>query len=271
VTMPNQSDADEVSHVFISPHFDDAVLSCGGTLHQLVKDGQTVRVMTMMAGLFNDELPHTPILEDLHQRWQIGENPLLARQREDINALQSLGVEFMHVPLTDCVYRLADDIPLYPSEESLFGEVHPNDYATRFLNEVGLPFRESPKIVYVPLGVGHHVDHQVVRDWGLCILRQKSDHVTIKFYAEYPYLNAEHSIDEALTHFSILLTSNNVILDEDDIKAKVDAIAHYKSQISTFWKSITAMEDDIKQASTHPETGDYVERFWDISQEGATE
>ena len=117
--MPVQSDADNVSHLFISPHFDDVVLSCGGTLHKLVKDGQSVRVMTMMAGLFNDELPQTPILEDLHQRWQVGDNPLLARQQEDINALDSLDVEFMHVPLTDCVYRVADDVPLYPSEESL--------------------------------------------------------------------------------------------------------------------------------------------------------
>lgn len=267
--MPNQSDVDDRSHVFISPHFDDAVLSCGGTLHQLVKDGHTVRVMTMMAGLFKGELPHTPILEDLHQRWQVGENPLLARQREDIKALDSLGVNFMHVPLTDCVYRLVDDDPFYPSEDSLFGEIHPSDYASQFLDEIGLPFRDSPKVVYLPLGVGHHVDHQIVRDWGLCILKHKPDHVTIKFYAEYPYLNADHAIDEALNYFSILLTPNNVILDADDIKAKVDAIIHYESQISTFWKSIKAMEDDIKQSSTHPQTGDYVERFWDISQQGA--
>ena len=144
-----------------------------------------------------------------------------------------------------------------------------NDYARQFLDGVGLPFRESPKIVYVPLGVGHHVDHQIVRDWGLCKLKQKSDHITIKFYAEYPYLNADNSIDEALDYFSISLTSNNVILDEDDMKAKIEAIAYYESQISTFWKSIGAMEDDIKLSSTHPQTGDYVERFWDISQEGA--
>jgi LmbE family N-acetylglucosaminyl deacetylase len=271
VSISSQSDVEEISHVFISPHFDDAVLSCGGALHQLVKAGQTVWVMTMMAGLFNGDLPHTPILEDLHQRWKAGENPLLTRQIEDVNALQSLQVELIHIPLLDCVYRLADDVALYPSEESLFGEVHPNDYATHFLEDVGLPFKDSPQVVYIPLGVGHHVDHQIIRDWGLELLRQKPDHITVKFYAEYPYLNTDHAIDEALEYFSISLTSNNVILDADDIREKMNAIAYYESQISTFWKSIEAMEDDVKQSSTHPQTGEYVERFWDISHEGVTQ
>lgn len=268
--MPNLPDVDDVSHVFISPHFDDVVLSCGGTLHQLVRNGQTVWVMTMMAGLFNGKLPHTPILEDLHQRWQVGENPLIVRQLEDINALQSLGVRFIHIPLTDCVYRLVDGEPLYPSEESLFGDVHPKDYARQFLDEVGLPFRDAPKTVYIPLGVGHHVDHQIIRDWGLWLLQHKPDHVTVKFYAEYPYLNIEHAIDDALGYYAISLTANNVILDADDIQAKVDAIAYYESQISTFWMSLDAMEADVKQSSTHPQTGEYVERFWDILHEGAT-
>jgi len=264
------TDAEDKSHVFISPHFDDAVLSCGGTIHQLVKDGQMVWVMTMMAGLFNGELPHTPILDDLHQRWQAGENPLLARQKEDINALQSLGVEVIHIPLTDCVYRIADDVPLYPSEESLFGDVHPSDYAPKFLDEIGLPFKDAPKTVYIPLGVGHHVDHQIIRDWGLRLLHNKPDHLQVKFYAEYPYLNTDHAIDDALNYYSISLMPNNVILDDEDIKAKVDAIAFYESQISTFWQSIDAMEDDVRQSSTHPQTRKYVERYWDISHEGAT-
>jgi len=270
LAFPIDSNHEDFIHVFVSPHFDDAVLSCGGTIHQLVQAGQTVYVMTMMAGLLTTPLPQTPILEDLHQRWQAGENPLLTRQQEDINAIQALKAFYMHIPLTDCVYRVADNVALYPSEESLFGAVHVDDYAPEFLNDIGVIFRESPKIVYIPLGVGHHVDHQIVRDWGLNLLADKPDYVDIKFYAEYPYLNTDNAIDKALDHFSISLMSNNVILDEDNIKAKVDAITHYKSQISTFWKSLEAMESDVRQSSTHPQTGDYVERFWDISHQGET-
>lgn len=271
MTFPIGFDSEDQLHVFISPHFDDAVLSCGGTIHQLVSTGKKVFVMTMMAGLFKGDLPDTPILEDLHQRWEAGENPLLTRQKEDINSLEALQANYMHVPLTDCVYRVVDGVPLYPSEASLFGEVNPDDFAPRFLNAVGVVFSDLPKVMYVPLGVGHHVDHQIVRDWGLNFLDKKPGHTTVKFYAEYPYLNSDNAIDEALSYFSISLESNNVILDEEDITAKVDAITHYKSQISTFWKSLDAMEADVRESSTHPDSGDYVERFWDISHEGATE
>lgn len=252
------------THVFISPHFDDCVLSCGGAIHQLVEAGESVCVMTMMGGLLTGELPDTPILADLHQRWSAGDNPLLTRQKEDANALNALNSNYVHMPLTDCVYRVVDDIALYPSEESLFGDVHPQDYAPDFLTDISLPFKDKAQTVYIPLGVGHHVDHQIVRDWGIYLMNQDYEGVTVKFYAEYPYLNTDNAIQTALSDIKLDLSSNHVILDEADIQAKVSAISHYKSQISTFWESLEAMELDIRQSSTHPASGDYVERFWNI-------
>lgn len=251
-------------HIFASPHFDDAILSCGGTIHQLITAGETVRAVTMMGGLFKGTLPDTPILQDLHQRWQAGENPLLTRQNEDIRALETLDASFMHIPLPDCVYRLVNGIALYPSEESLFDEVHPEDPAPTFLSEIGIPFQQMVDVLYIPLGVGHHVDHQIVRDWGLAWLKRKPEKLEIKFYAEYPYLNTSEAIEQALGYFSISLRPNNVILSKEDIQAKIKAIACYETQLSTFWKGLDAMEADVKRASTHPQTGDYVERYWEI-------
>ena len=249
------------AHLFISPHFDDGILSCGGTLNQLAAAGHAVTVMTMMGGLFDGAPPDTPILADLHQRWQAGEDPLRARQLEDRRALRAIGASFVHVSLTDCVYRLVDGCALYPTEESLFGEAHRRDYAAAFLRQVTLP---EAAAVYIPLAVGHHVDHQIVRDWGLRLLRQKSHSTSIRFYAEYPYLNADRAIEAALSELDVSLAASHVILGERDIRAKVKAIACYSSQISTFWKSLEAMEADVRQASTHPQTGEYVERFWDV-------
>lgn len=252
-------------HLFISPHFDDGILSCGGTLNQLAAAGHDVTVMTMMGGLFAGALPATPILADLHQRWQAGEDPLRARQLEDRRALRAVGASHLHVSVVDCVYRVVDDLALYPTEESLFGDVHPKDDAPRRLSQVSIPGSDAPAAVYIPLAVGHHVDHQIVRDWGLRLLRQESHSASIKFYAEYPYLNADRAIEAALSELDLSLAASHVILDERDIRAKVEAIACYASQISTFWKSLEAMEADVRQASTHPQTGAYVERFWDVS------
>ena len=253
------------THVIISPHFDDGVFSCGGTAHKLTAAGHSVLVITMMGGLFHGELPNTPILADLHRRWQAGEDPLRQRQLEDERASQSLGLDFMHVPLPDCVYRLAGDLPLYPSEESLFGDVHSADFAPRLLKGIQIPELETASQVYLPLGVGHHVDHQITRDWGMTQLRDAPDKSALRFYVEFPYSKADRSTELALGALDLPLEPADVTLSDADINGKIRAIACYESQISTFWESRSAMERDVRSAFVDPLTGNFVERFWKLA------
>ena len=251
--------------MIISPHFDDGVFSCGGTASQLTAAGHSVLVITMMGGLFQGELPETPILTDLHRRWQAGADPLRQRQIEDEHASQTLGVDFMHVPLPDCVYRLAGDLALYPSEESLFADVHPADYAPRLLKGIQIPELETATMVYLPLGVGHHVDHQIARDWGLTQMRDAPDKSVLRFYAEFPYSNADRSTETALSAMKVPLAPADIVLSESEMRAKVRAIACYDSQISTFWEGLQSMEADVRRAFTDSQSGAYVERFWKIA------
>ena len=251
--------------MIISPHFDDGVFSCAGTAHRLRAAGDAVTIMTIMGGLFEGELPNTPILADLHLRWQAGENPLRQRQLEDERAAAVIDVDIMHVPLPDCVYRVVGDEALYPSEESLFADVHPADYAPRLLQGIQIPELEIATTVYLPLGVGHHVDHQIARDWGMTQARDIPDKSALRFYTEFPYSNADRSTEIALAEFNMPLEPADVYLSEDDIRAKIAAIACYESQISTFWDSLTAMEADVRRAFTDAQTGRFVERLWKIS------
>ena len=252
------------THVIISPHFDDGVFSCGGTASQLTAAGHSVLVITMMGGLFDGELPDTPILADLHRRWQAGQEPLRQRQIEDGRASRALGVDYMHVPLPDCVYRMAGDLALYPSEESLFGDVHPADYAPRLLKGIQIPELETAARVYLPLGVGHHVDHQIVRDWGMTQMRDAPDKSALRFYVEFPYSKADRSTELALGAIDLPLEPADVVLCDDEMSVKLKAIACYESQISTFWEHLGAMEADVRRAFTDRQTGSYIERFWKI-------
>ena len=252
-------------HVIISPHFDDGIFSCGGTAHQLCAAGDDVIIMTIMGGLYDGVLPNTPILADLHRRWQAGDNPLRQRQIEDERASRAIGVDFMHLPLPDCVYRVAGDLALYPSEESLFADVHPADYAPRLLQGIQIPELETAATVYLPLGVGHHVDHQIARDWGMTQVRDIPDKAALRLYAEFPYSNADRSTEIALADFGMPLQPADSRLREEDIRAKVKAIACYRSQISTFWDSQQAMEADVRRAFTDPNSGQFVERLWKIA------
>ncbi len=249
--------------IIISPHFDDGVFSCGGTAHQLRRAGRPVTIMTLMGGLFEGPLPDSPILADLHRRWQAGQNPLRYRQLEDERAVASLGVEYAHIPLPDCVYRLADGAALYPSEESLFGQVQSVDYAPAVLERVALPVNDeaSGAIIYLPLAVGQHVDHQIALAWGLRRLAEKRAGWSFRFYAEYPYSKADKATDEALS--ALDLEPVSVRLSEADMRAKIEAIACYQSQISTFWPSAAAMAADVRRAFSDG-AGAYVERFWQV-------
>jgi len=249
-------------HVIISPHFDDGIFSCGATAYQLAVAQHSVIIMTIMGGLHQGPLPQTPILADLHRRWQAGEDPLRQRKTEDERATQSLGLECMHVPLPDCVYRLAGGLPLYPSEESLFGAVHPADYAPRLLDGIQTPELETATHVYLPLGVGNHVDHQIVRAWGMTQARQIPNRASLRFYAEFPYSNAERATKQALDGLNFRLEPVPNPVSEAAMRAKIDAIACYESQLSTFWANHQDLEDDVRRAFRDPASGGSVEWFW---------
>ena len=178
--------ANSMDHLFISPHLDDAVLSCGGTIHQLTARGDNVTVMTIMAGDPPEPIPETPIIKELHQRWRTRYNPVKQRRQEDRLALEHLGAEHEHCVLQDCVYRFGwaagEKVALYPSEESLWHHVHPEDPTLAFLQTVEVPRDIN---LYFPLGVGGHVDHLIVRDWGLLLANDRQ--LALNWYAEYPY------------------------------------------------------------------------------------
>ncbi len=253
-------------HLFLSPHFDDAVLSCGGTIHHLVQGGARVVVRTVMAGSpKEDEIrPDTPITRTLHARWKAGEDPVIERIREDEAAVTGLGAEAEYMATwMDCIYRVSRrGEPLYATQESIFGKVHPDDIAGQLLPTIVLSPDDVPRAIYAPLGAGNHVDHQIVRAWALELGRQYP-WVTIRFYEDYPYTEKPERIEQALADFALLepglkLRTEIVRLDEADLAAKVKAVACYRSQINSFWQDEAAMETAVRAAVARTEGG---ERF----------
>jgi LmbE family N-acetylglucosaminyl deacetylase len=246
-------------HLFLSPHYDDAVLSCGGLIRQLARNGETVRILTVMGDDIPAVLPDTPIIRDLHQRWQAGYDPVAVRRQEDQCAAEAVNAQADHLPYPDCVYRVdSDKRPLYPSEESLFGDVHPDDPLCQVSLAGSLP--HDLTALYVPLGVGHHVDHQIVRDWGLSL---RGELFVLKLYAEYPYSRDKTAVAHVLQH-GHPLKSERVTLSEQDVQAKLRGIACYRSQISTFWGSISEMEQAVRQFMMEIGGSVYAETYYSL-------
>jgi hypothetical protein len=149
------------------------------------------------------------------------------------------------------VYRLAPDgSALYPGRDDIFGEVHPQDTAPAALLATPLPFGDAVTHVYAPLAAGHHVDHQIVRDWALAF-KQQHAHLDVLFYEDYPYSETPDEVQKALAFFtqhSVSLISAPRPLREIDVLVKLTALQHYESQISTFWGSIAEMDQRVRAA-----------------------
>ena len=259
-----------MTHLFLSPHFDDAVLSCGATIHKLTANGEKVEVRTVMAGT-PPRLPDTPFIHELHTRWQGGPNPVQTRTQEDATAVQQLGAHAGRmVNWFDCVYRMTrSGEALYPDEASIFGAVNPADMTGILVPTIVLSVHEIPRFIYAPLGAGHHVDHQIVRDWAIN-LKQYYPWVALKFYEEYPYTQDPQAVDNALSiiqkaYPALRLKLELVALDEADIQGKVEAIACYTSQITTFWPDTQQMESATRQSLATAGGGTPAERYWVVS------
>jgi LmbE family N-acetylglucosaminyl deacetylase len=267
VTTPDKPQPE--FHLFLSPHLDDAVLSCGGMIHVLAASGHTVVVYTVMAGRPPRKLADSPILADLHTRWQIAGSPIAERRREDINALRALGAQPRHGTIPDCVYRMTyapggDPLALYPSEESLWHAINPADTAVPLLESMPLLYPQAD-VLHVPLGAGGHVDHLLVRDWGRRLARANPD-LTVLYYEEYPYNTQASAAAAALKAYAPdVLEPVLYPLNEAAVLAKIASIAHYKSQISTFWQDASDMARAVRSDAAQIGADHPAEREWRVA------
>jgi LmbE family N-acetylglucosaminyl deacetylase len=242
-----------MSILILSPHYDDAVYSCGGTIYTLVQQGEDVQILTIMAGLPTLPLPETPIVQFLHEKWELGDNQVMERRREDEAAAKLLGAKTRYLDIPDCIYRRVDEEAPYPTVDSLWGEVHPNDPAHAVLAKQDL---EDFELIYAPLAIGRHVDHQLVRAWALKLQAEGRE---IRFYQDYPYMRKREAIDEALGHFGEM-QPYVVMLSEAAMQAKIAAMAAYASQISTFWENEAAIDAEVRQTFAYD--AGYAELSW---------
>jgi LmbE family N-acetylglucosaminyl deacetylase len=247
------------AHVYLSPHLDDAVLSCGGCIWQQVQAGGRVLIVTVCAGTPAPDEPLSPFAQELHARWGFAD-PVAARREEDVAALTLLRAEGVYWPYVDCIYRrTAAGCFLCDSEEALFGEVHPADDAltAELTDRFQVLAQEQGITIYAPLAVGHHVDHQVVR-------RAVEGLEGVVYYEDYPYAARPGTIETALGAGQ--WQAELVALSQEALQAKIAAIACYGSQFSSLdWADAAEMAAAV-QAFARQLGGDGpAERYWRLT------
>ena len=252
-------------HIYLSPHLDDGVLSCGGAIHRHVAAGEEVLVITLFAGDPPDRDCLSPFAQGQPAHQTGAPRPAVLRRAEDLAALALLGAEVRHLAFQDAIYRrLPDGAWPYADLAGLLGQVHPADPATPEALaaevEACLP-GDEPVILYAPLAVGCHVDHQLAHRAAWLLLERGYD---VAFYEDYPYAEKPGALDAALAAAGGGGGAVEVIsLTSADLRAKVAALAYYHSQMAVLFGEAVAMPGRIWSFAVDcsPDKG-LAERIW---------
>ena len=237
--------------IYLSPHLDDAALSCGGLIWEQAQSGETVSIWTLCAGE-SPAGPLSPFAETLHARWQTGPQALLQRRQEDIAACQVLSAAYRHFSIPDCIYRRAGDWQplltgdasqeagefLYASEEALTSLVHPAETGLigHLREELAQALPAGAQVI-CPLALGGHVDHRLTRAAAQGLVER------LWYYADYPYVVRHPEQLEQLRQEG--WEAAIFPISPAGLEAWMRAVAAYSSQISTFWPDLPAMEAAI--------------------------
>jgi LmbE family N-acetylglucosaminyl deacetylase len=256
-----------MKQVYLSPHLDDAVLSCGGAIHRHAQAGAEVLAITVFAADFEGS-GLSPFAHLLHQEWGGLPQPFALRRAEDSAALAFVGAKGKNLNYLDAIYRLAPDGEwLYPNVEAVFGELHPADSlnldgARGLAEQVSrlLPLPEEVQI-HAPLSVGHHVDHQIVRSAARLLLKAG---YKVGFYEDYPYAETPGALEAAL---SLAGTGEwhmeTIALTPENMTAKVSALGYHRSQLATLFGEAMAMPNRVWSfAATRSAQACLAERIW---------
>jgi len=229
----------------LSPHLDDAILSCAALL-----EAQAGNRKLIVATLFTEcsPGPHTRAAKSYLRQCSAPDAPSLfaARRQEDADALADLGASFHHLGAQDALFRRRDNrrigssvlsktlpelVHRYPTYrfDIALGRISRGD--ADLVKELLAALSEiveedSPGLVFSPLAVGKHVDHLITRIVG-CQLGPP-----VVFYSDFPY-NQHHQPDEGF------LQSRKLMQWEwtQGLEVKQQWVHRYKTQVNAMFPS----------------------------------
>lgn len=222
--------------IYISPHFDDAVLSCGGLVAFQAASGLNVEIWTVTSGV-PSITEGSVLMRQVQDQWGIDSpaEAVLARQIEENRAVKRVGASGFGFGLLDCIYR-ADERGnfLY---QGIFDQIHPDEVmlphqiADRINHKLG-----HNDIVVFPLAIGSHIDHRLVH------LAAKFVEAKKLYYIDIPYFFKEDRNLSSLRESGI---EKNIAFPINFVTDWVDGIWEYRSQISSLFESRSDLEAKI--------------------------
>lgn len=250
------NDVARYTRIYISPHLDDAALSCGGAIGASPADAL---VITMCTAAPPPGTVFNAVAVEFHAEWGLEPAEVLSsRLAEDAAAMATLGVDYYYAGMLDAIYRVPD---AYNSRATLYRPPVPDDPLLLLVRDllVDLHARAPHATLYLPLGVGDHVDHLVV--FGAAGLFPASH---IAFYDDINYALRPGAVAERLATIGRPFAAELVPLDAHALDLKVESIAAYSSQMEALFGGTAAMNAAVRayHAELGAARGGFAERVW---------
>ena len=248
-------------HIYLAPHFDDAVMSCGGSIAFQRMAGPQVLAITIFGSAGKSGSALTPFATQLQRETGLGstaEEAIARRKEEDAAACNLLDADYLWLDFPDALYRG------YNSREALFGAI---DRADLSIEEqvaaivLEIQSRAPMSVIYAPLGVGHHVDHQIVCSAADRLAQQK---VNVKFYEDFPYVAAAGALEDRQRELGLKMEPELCEVSVQ-IPTKIEAISLYRSQVPQLYGTQERMRQMVEgyHGSIRKQyPGIKIERFW---------
>ena len=236
------------------------------------------------ASVRNESIAEQPVMDDLSTQGAVytddlvdaaAAGDLMARRRvEDERFAYFAEASIVYLDLPDAVFRG------YEGDDELLGVPRPDDDAPYDLLRQEID-RLEPQKVYLPLGVGGHVDHQLCREVGIRMLQEPRRWVMpgpdyagmVTFYEDFPYAwwNDFKRLEDLGSDPLAALPADISVIPEfaditDQIERKIMGISLYESQLERLFDGKIQMADAVRAyGRTLAEFGGVsgaAERYW---------
>jgi LmbE family N-acetylglucosaminyl deacetylase len=251
-------------NIFISPHLDDVVLSCGEYLKKLSKTNENITVLTVFAGSQDPSL-FSDIAKKYHKKCGLDDDAVYSRREEDKNAMRYFNCKYIHLDILEILYRM-DKFNKHKckSEKDIFNRDIKGESDTikkiieEFENNITINEYDN---VYLPLSLGNHIDHVLTTYVMTKYLEENFKNLNIFYYEDVPYT---YNLLKSEWKVEYLHESKAYIMDIslDEWEAKLEGIEFYKSQVRALWESKEEKIIQLNSLSKYLKFGKRKLRFW---------
>jgi LmbE family N-acetylglucosaminyl deacetylase len=186
------------------------------------------------------------------------------RRKEDAAALDYIGADYLWLDYLDAVYR---GTPAYYNSEAqlIGGNINRGDlWIEQQFGEtlVALAERLPDAVWYTPLGVGRHIDHQIISSAADRLIQRG---LKVYFYEDFPYITKKGALEVRQHELGIALEPALVEMSEM-LPLRLEASTMYASRTRADFGSVESMTQLITDYShsLRPVETIHLERYWQI-------